>query len=131
MLTVDRIVSFGWPGCGFDTEGGVITRWYDGNPLPQPAPDEIEAMRLAAEEYYRRAAMKVTPRQFRLALLAADLLDTAEAIVAGADRAVQITWEFATLIERSSPMIDAFAAIMGKTPAEVDVLFEAAAAIGD
>jgi len=131
MLTIDRIVVFGWPGCGFDTEGGVITKWYDGNPLPQPTPDEIEARRADAEVWWKRKAMAVTPRQFRLALLSAGLLDTAEAIVAGADRAVQITWEFATMIERSSPMIDAFAAVMGKAPEEVDALFEAAALIGD
>ena len=131
MLTTDRIISFGWPGCGFDTEGGQITRWYDANPLPQPTPDEIEAKRADAEEYYRRAAMKVTPRQFRLAMLGAGLLDDAEAIVAGADKATQIAWEYAVSFERVSPLIDQVAAVMGKAPAEVDAIFEAAALIGD
>lgn len=131
-LTIDQVVTFGWPGCGFDTDDGVMTLWHEGNPLPQPTPEEIEGKRADADTYYRRKAMVVSPRQFRLAMLAAGLLDDAEAIVAAPEtpRAVKISWEYAVSFERLSPLIDQFSALMGKTPEEVDAVFEAAALIG-
>lgn len=71
----------------------------------------------------------VTPRQARLALLAAGLLDQADAAVAAADRATQIAWEFATEIRRDNPIIAAMAAHLSLTSEQVDALFIAAGGI--
>lgn len=69
----------------------------------------------------------VTMRQARLALLGADLLDAVEAAVAAAPRAVQIEWEYATQIERASPLLGAIAAEIDLDEAALDALFLAAA----
>ena len=74
-----------------------------------------------------RAAMSCTPVQIRLALHRAGLLETVEAIVA-ADPEAAIVWEYATVILRSSPLIDALAA-PPFTPELIDDLFRAAALI--
>lgn len=65
----------------------------------------------------------ISPRQFRLALASAGLLDAVEAAVAAADQATRITWEYATEVRRSDPLLGAMATAMGKTDAEVDSLF--------
>jgi hypothetical protein len=69
----------------------------------------------------------VDMRQARLALLAVDLLDDVEAVVAAAGRAAQIEWEYATNVKRSHPLIAAVQAAKGLTDADVDQLFLAAA----
>lgn len=130
MLTIDRILSYGWPGAQFSTEADAITWWPDTNEWQQPTPEEIEAKRADAEVWWRRKRMNVTPLQFRLALDAAGLLDDCEAVVAAAPRAVQLSWEYAVTIERTNPFIDQFAAAIGKTAEEVDAIFETAAQIG-
>lgn len=71
----------------------------------------------------------ITPRQARLALLAAGLLDDVETAVSGADKATQIAWEFATSIERGNPVIAAMAGALSLSDAQVDDLFRAAALI--
>lgn len=71
----------------------------------------------------------VTPRQARLALLAAGMLDTANAAVAASDKPTQIAWDYATTIERANPVIAAMAGTLGLTAAQVDDLFRAAAQI--
>jgi hypothetical protein len=70
----------------------------------------------------------VTPRQARIALLAAGHLDAVEAAIAAAPRAVQIDWEYAIEIRRDNPVIAAMAATIGLTEAQIDALFIAAAA---
>jgi hypothetical protein len=69
----------------------------------------------------------VTMRQARLALLDAGLLDAVEAAVAAAPRAVRIEWEYATQIERASPLLGAIAAEINLDEAALDALFLAAA----
>lgn len=73
----------------------------------------------------------ITPRQARLALLNAGLLDTAEAILAQLGRAAQITWEFATEIKRDDPLLLGLAAhpSVNLNSEQVDDLFIAAAQI--
>lgn len=78
----------------------------------------------------------VTPRQIRLALAAAGLLDAVNAHVA-LDTEASVTWEYALQIERSSPVIAALAATFTDpgtgaiiTSERIDDLFRAAAAIG-
>ena len=76
----------------------------------------------------------VTPRQARLALLGAGLLANVEAgLAAIPDAAVrtaaQVEWEYATVIERNSPLVAGIATGLGLTDADLDALFEAASRI--
>ena len=76
----------------------------------------------------------VTPRQARLALLGAGLLDDVHAAITAIPdpvprKAAEIEWEYATVIERSSPLVQSLAAGLGLTAADIDALFEAASRI--
>ena len=71
----------------------------------------------------------VTPRQARLALLNADLLDAVEAAIAAGSRADQITWEFAVDVRRDYPMIANLGTALGLTSAQIDDLFRTAATL--
>lgn len=69
----------------------------------------------------------VTMRQARLALLQSNLLDQASAaITAPADK---IEWEFATTVERDSPLVQNIAATLGLTEQQIDDLFTLAASL--
>lgn len=70
----------------------------------------------------------VTPRQARLALLGAGLLDQVEAAVKTAGGATQITWDYATQINRNDPLIATIAIGLNLTSAQIDALFKDAAA---
>ena len=87
------------------------------DPAPVPAPEEA----LAAE----RAAMHCTPAQMRLTLHRMDLLTQVQAI-ADADPEASIVWEYATVIERTSPLIDALGGPNGFTDTQIDDIFRAA-----
>lgn len=69
---------------------------------------------------------QVTMRQARLALLAADLLDDVEAMITQADRSVQIEWEYATIVDRVSPLVAAIASnlVPPLTDEQINSLFE-------
>lgn len=69
----------------------------------------------------------VTPRQARLALLQAGLLDDVEAAVNAAGGATKITWEYATEINRNDALIDTLGVALGLTSEQIDGLFSAAA----
>ena len=130
MASIGDILARVYPGKIWAVSGDNYSslRWMsEGEPPPE---QEIRAHSDAVDTLMARERMVVTPRQFRLALLAAGLLGDCEALVAGAAEEVRITWNFATSIERTSPLIDQFAVQLGKTPAEVDAIFEAAAQIG-
>ncbi len=76
----------------------------------------------------------VTVRQARLALLRAGLLDAVDAAIAAIPdpvqrTAAQIEWEYATVIERNSPLVTSLAAGLGLTAADIEALFEAASRI--
>lgn len=71
---------------------------------------------------------QVSMRQARLALLSAGLLDDVEAAIAQADRAVQIEWEYATVVDRASPLVEAIGTALGLTDVQIDALFADAAA---
>lgn len=73
--------------------------------------------------------LQVTPRQARLALLAAGLLSQVEAAVNAAGGATQITWNYATVIDRRDPMIASIATGLNLTAKQVDDLFAAASAL--
>ena len=76
----------------------------------------------------------VTPRQARLALLQIGKLDAVSAALAAIPdparrTAAQIEWEYATVIERNSPLVQSLAAGLGLTAPAIDALFEAASRI--
>ena len=76
----------------------------------------------------------VTPRQARLALLQIGKLDAVSAALAAipdpAQRtAAQIEWEYATVIERNSPLVQSLAAGLGLTAADIDDLLTLAATL--
>lgn len=64
----------------------------------------------------------IAPRQARLNLLEADLLDDLEAVIA-TNRAWQIEWEYATEVKRDSPLIDAVAIQANLTSEQIDQMF--------
>jgi hypothetical protein len=71
----------------------------------------------------------VTARQARRALLAAGLLDQANAAVAASNnQAMQIDWDFAAEIYRNSAWIGQLASALNLNDAAVDALFTSAAA---
>ena len=80
---------------------------------------------IAKEVAKRKEELKVksiTPRQARIALLRAGMLDAVNQAVAN-NQEWAITWEFATEVKRDDPMIAAVQALLGKTDADIDDLF--------
>jgi hypothetical protein len=72
---------------------------------------------------------KITPRQARLALLGAGILDQVEAAVNAAGGATKITWEYATEINRGDTLIAALSKSLGLTEETVDYLFRTASTL--
>jgi hypothetical protein len=73
----------------------------------------------------------VTPRQFRLALLGADLLDDVEDLMAApaTPRAMRIEWEYATEIRSDYSGWTQMLALIDKSHDDLMALFDAAAQI--
>jgi len=71
----------------------------------------------------------VTPRQFRLAINRLEMRQMIEAAVAGSTQDVKDTWEFSTMFERDNALICQMAEFLGKTPEDVDAIFELAATL--
>jgi len=71
----------------------------------------------------------VTPRQARLALNAAGLLDQVEATISAADKPTQLTWEYAVEFRRDDPLINGLGAQLGLTDAQIDALFVTASTL--
>lgn len=69
---------------------------------------------------------KISVRQAKLALLNAGLLDDIEAMVAKSERAVQISWEYATEFERNNLLILTFQSQMQMSDEALDELFKTA-----
>ena len=69
---------------------------------------------------------QVTMRQARLELLKRALLDDVEAVITAAGREAQIQWEYASVVERSNPVV-AIVQQQGMTDAQIDDLFREAA----
>lgn len=85
-----------------------------------------DVVELTVEELATIAKSKVsqtlTPRQFRLQLLALVLLDEVEAM-ATTDKATQIWFEYSLDFQRSHPMIEAMAVQLGLTQDDMDTFF--------
>jgi hypothetical protein len=85
------------------------------DPVPAPAP---------------RPIARVTMRQARLALLGAGMLEAVNTALAGmsgiAGEAARIEWEYATTVDKNSPLIAGLSDALGLTEAQLDELFGAA-----
>lgn len=79
----------------------------------------------------RRSAMVITPRQARLALSSVGKLSAvadAIAVTPEPDKTmIAIEWEYATVVERTSPWVEALRPALGLTEEELDNLFVSAA----
>ena len=73
-------------------------------PEPEPIPESI------------------TMRQCRLQLLQVDLLDTVELAVVQ-DKAMQIEWEYAAVVERSSLVLQAIQGLLELSNEQIDNMF--------
>jgi hypothetical protein len=71
----------------------------------------------------------VTMRQARLALLQFGVLDIVEEAISQGTRADQITWEYATEVRRTDPLVMNMAAALNLTQAQIDELFTTASAL--
>lgn len=97
-------------------EPGVeIGDLYDGETFTKPEP--VVAV-----------PQSVTPRQAKLALLGAGLLDGVDAALAAIEdattrKAAQIEWEYATTFERDAPLIASIGGALELTDAQIDALF--------
>lgn len=99
---------YGEPFEGVESDSYVI-RTVDPATLPPSVPD------------------RVSPRQARLALLAIDKLDAANAAVEKAGLATKVAWEFSTYVLRNDPDVIALAASIGIDEAALDQMFIEAA----
>lgn len=125
------------------------------NPQPIPGTDKLAAWIIGpapdgTEVFYAEAAARAvypalpplsrfsgqddqpvpascTPLQMRRALNAAGLRSSVEAAVADSPQDVKDAWDFASIILRDDPIIAGMAAALGKSSADVDALFIAAA----
>lgn len=89
--------------------GELISDTDDGLPVPVPA--------------------LVSARQIKLALLSDGLLDQVDTFATAQDRAVQISWEYATEFQRQDALLLAMATAFGMTDEQVDDLFRLAATL--
>jgi hypothetical protein len=69
----------------------------------------------------------VTPRQFRLALIAIGISPTAIDSLLADDEAALTEWQYAQEIRRGHPLVESLRVSLGKTAEEVADLFAAAA----
>jgi len=72
------------------------------------------------------APRSVSMRQARLALSQSGLLATVNAAMSAASEADQIEWEYATTVERYSPLVLNMAAALSLTETQLDDLFRLA-----
>lgn len=93
---------------------------YDGTNFI--APSEPTPEELLEQE---RSNMRCSPAQMRIALIRLGLLEQVQAI-ADSDPEASVVWEYATIIERTSPLIDALGGPNGFTPEQIDDIFRAA-----
>lgn len=97
----------GWQNDSYRIDAAT---WIEPDPVPAPVTE-------------------VTPRQARLALSAAGLLDQVNSAIAGMPAAAQITWQFASTINRADPLIAQLGPTLGLSEQQIDQLFAQAATL--
>lgn len=109
----------------FNTEPGVLIDF-----LGDPRERELTNIEPPAPPEPAPEPVVVSPAQIRIALTRIGLRADVEAYVAASpDQDVKDMWQFATQFERDNLMIIGAAEALGKSPAEIDALFELAKSI--
>lgn len=112
------------------TIAGVIQVFEDGDETT--GKEVYDQMRY--EEERARLPVIVSPRQFRLALLEFDLLDTVVAYIESLEEPLKsklkIEWEYAVEIDKNAPSIQQMYVELGLTEKQLDDLFVRASEIG-
>lgn len=89
--------------------------------------EELSAEDIEATKQEKRKQMKCNMRQARLALLQAGKLSVIDAAIASLDEPLKsqaaIEWQYASNIERLSPLVQALTPVIGLSPDELDELF--------
>lgn len=91
--------------------------WLNAGNIPEPA------------DIVQDAVIVVTPRQARLTLLNAGLLEQVEMAIDQIGGAAKITWEYATEIRSDDPLIATLAEQLSLTKDQVNSLFEQASTL--
>jgi hypothetical protein len=73
--------------------------------------------------------VSVTPLQMRRALRATGLKATVDAALAAQSEEVREEWEFASEVRRDNATLNALGQSLGKSPADLDALFQIAATL--
>ena len=102
-------------------EDGTVMYQYEQLRFSPPISDEAIDKAIAKRKDELKVKV-ITPRQLRLALLNATLLDEVEALCS-ADRAMSIWFEYSLDFQRSHPMIEAMAVQLGLTQDDMDTFF--------
>lgn len=118
-MTLGQALAVLRPGAQWALRGDTLDglEWLDEQQVA-PSQEEIDAQLAKL-----RVPETVTPRQARIALLSAGLLDKAQAAVDAAGGATKITWEYATEFSRVEPLIDAIGQQLGLSDEQIDALF--------
>jgi len=85
--------------------------------------DTMDSLKAVLTDANVAPYLTVTPRQARLALLGAGLLDEVETAVTNAGGAAKITWDYATQIRRTDPLVTILGTALGLSDAQIDALF--------
>jgi hypothetical protein len=116
-------------GTEIDSKGNRVIKWSIRDMFSDYVNEEGVAVTKAEQEseYLERKRKElvpktITPRQARLALLQATLLDEVEAMVA-TDKSMGIWWEYSLEIERNSEHIINAGLALGLTEEQLDNLF--------
>lgn len=134
-LNETGVVGVGWTNNLFNTANATLTD------IETPAPFAGGLYKLVGDTYivtdnalyvalldtlYKSTVpTTISPRQARLALYGAGLLDSVEAAVA-TNKEYQIFWEYSLEIKRDDAILNAMAISLGLTERQVDDLFIAA-----
>jgi hypothetical protein len=102
--------------------GPFVGQWHT-TKYEQPTQEQLAQVDTDALLAQANIPQTVSPRQARLALFAAGMLDQAQAAVDAAGGATKITWEYATEIRRSEPLIDTLGQQLGLSDEQIDALF--------
>ena len=87
-------------------------------PYVPPSPEE------ELERY--RSDLKVSPLQFRRALRKMEYMERVKAYMETAPEEIEEAWDYATIIPRLDPLVEAIKNELGLTDKEMDDLFELA-----
>lgn len=116
---------------GFSVGEGDDLITYPPHWLSLATADELESIGVSVEPDLAppTPVISVSPWQIRKALNQLELRDAVEQAVAAGDWTTQDAWQYATEFVRTDPLVVAIGYGLGKSDAELDALFELAAAL--